>query len=161
MATVYLADDYGHPIPEALGGVMVVRAFTFTNPILVVNDQIKLARIPGSFPSLIFLGFDIEVPDLDDSTGIVLRVGDSLAVDHFMTTTLCGTVGQSPGRLCSFDAPSPAAGGAVIGSLPTKYTADDDLILTVQAGPTTGTAGGLIRGYILYTQESCLVPEVS
>ena len=154
------ANDYSYPMPEASNaGIVVARPFIFTlgaqaNPLLSATSTIKLVRIPGSM-GIVLLGYVFDVPDLDSSTNVVLQLGDSTAADTFTTTTLAGTIGQVAGRFNSGSAALAGSNtinaGCVLGVLPKSYTADDDLILTIQAGPTTATTG-TIRGVITYSQ---------
>lgn len=154
------ADDYRKPMPEVSNSAgAVVRPFSFnlalqTNPLLSATSTIKLVQIPGAM-GIVLLGYVFDVPDMDTSTNLVFQLGDSTAADTFLTTTLFGTIGQAAGRVNSAGAATAGSntvlGGCVLGVLPKTYTSNDDLILTVQAGPTTATTG-IIKGYITYVQ---------
>ena len=153
------ADNYGLPWSEAsASGIVVARPFIFdlanqTNPLLSATSTIKLMQLPGAnLPGFTLLGFTFYVPDLDSSTNVVLQLGDNTTADVFLTTTLMGTIGRVPGRVSSGGVGvSTVVGAPVIGSLPKTYTAANDLVLTIQAGPTTATTG-IIQGYAEYTQ---------
>lgn len=160
MATAYYADNYKtEPMCDGPGaGLVLARTFVFTvTAAFVVNDTVKLCPLQGaSLPGFTLLGFVVDIPDLDSSTGIVLELGDDDTADRFVTTAAAGTIGQVAGRFSSFAAvgtgSNTVAGGGVYGRLPVSYTANKSLILTVQTAPTTGATSGTIKGQILYSQ---------
>src|SRR5207244_3805118 len=138
------------------GGVLV-RPFkwSLTAAIIAVplgiGDTVNLVQLAmGDAPGFVLIGFDIEVPDIDSATGVVLTIGDSTDPARFMDTTQTGTAGRVAARLFSMDS-NLSGGGAIVGSLPVKYTAQDDLIMTFSAAPTTGVAG-VFKGFLIYTQ---------
>jgi hypothetical protein len=159
MASTLYADNYSEPMAEAsASGIIVVRPFLYTvTAALVVNDAIVLMPLQGaSLPGFLFTGYYIDVPDLDTSTGLVLELGDSGSAARFVATAAAGSIGQVAGRLSSVAAvgtgSGTVAGGGAYGILPKSYTADDNLILTVQTAPTTSATSGVIRGCGFYTQ---------
>ncbi len=164
MATVYLADNYSsEPTPEgSSSGIVVAKAFVFTiTAAFVTNDTIKLCVLPGSF-GIEFLGWRIEVPSLDSSTGLVLQLGDSTSATRFCASS---TVGRSStaGRISSEE----ATVGAVLGSTPCTYKpdgtatngGDDNLILKIQtqASGTAATSGAII-GWAMWKQYGVTPP---
>lgn len=136
------------------------------------GDKLYLCPLaPGNAPGWMLLGILIDIPDVDAGSSFVLQLGDSVAADTFVTTTLAGTLGQSAGRISSFgpvtifEVEATTEGmcaGIVRGVLPKTYTPSsyatfathDDLILTAQTGAGTGTTGStvIIKGTIWYTQ---------
>ena len=174
MATVYYADNYATPIPSGPDGAILAAPFIFTvSTALVLNDTIKLVQLnmgPSATGSetaanaltaktggWILYALRIDIPDLDSGTSLVFELGDSSSATRYVTTTLAGAIGQTAGVISSFGPSIPyaaatAAAGVVAASLPARYFAQDDLILTVQTAPGTGLTGVAIQGYILYQQ---------
>lgn len=154
------ADDYRYPMPDVSNsGGMVVRPFIFNlanqvNPLLSATSTIKLVQIPGSM-GIILYQIVADIPRMDSSTNVVCSLGDSTSASRFITTTIMGTVGRVAGRINTSDPATTGSNtvnaGGVLGVLPLSYTANDDVILTFTAGPTTATTG-IIRGFILYSQ---------
>jgi len=158
MSTVYYAGDYTNPMPDlSNAGGLLVRPFWFqVATALAANDTVKLCRIPGSM-GIQLIDIDVEVPALDTGSLIVLELGDNESATRFLTTTLAGSIGQTgvPGRIARGPAnttPGAGTGNLVFASVPRTYTADDDLVLTVQTGPSTGATGEVIFGWISYIQ---------
>lgn len=141
----YLADDYSNPMPEASNSSSeVVRVFKFTIPAagLATNDTIKLCIIPGTM-GVVVLDFDIELPDIDTGgTALRLEVGDNTTAGRFVAI---GQYGTSAGRI-TYQA------NGVVNALPVSYTAADNLILTVETGPTQSATSGTIKGWLKYVQ---------
>lgn len=161
MATVYYADNYATPTPSGAVGAIQAAPFLFTvKAALVVNDTIKLVQLAsGGSPGFNLFGIRIDIPDLDTGgTAIKFQLGDSTAADRYMTTTLAGVLGTvAAGSISSFGPPiayvaATSSAGIVWQSLPSRYDAQDDLILKVQTAPTTSATSGVITGYILYSQ---------
>lgn len=155
------ADDYRYPMPDVSNSAgLVIRPFIFnvalqSNPLLDTASTIKLCQIPGAM-GIVLIGIVADIPQLEtSSTNLVLELGDSVSASRFVTTTIMGTIGQAAGRINTESAATTGSGtanaGGVLGIFPLSYTANDDVILTVQTGPTTETTG-IIRGYIMYAQ---------
>jgi hypothetical protein len=153
MATVYLADNYFDPMPQAsnAGGIELTRPFIYTlTAAFIINDTIKLCPIPGSM-GIILTEWMVLVPDLDSSTGVELQLGDTVSAAKFMAAN---TVGQAGGRVYSLLS-------GVAGVLPVAYRPDGtatrrgdvDLILKVSTAPSgTAATTGTIKGYMRYVQ---------
>lgn len=145
LGTNYQADNYSDPMPETSNSSSeVVRIFAFTIPAvgLAQNDTIKLCPIPGTM-GVILVDFDIELPDIDTGgTALRLEVGDDSNADAFVATAQYGT---SAGRIAY-------QLNGVAGALPISYTVADNLILTVQTGPTASATSGTIKGWLKYVQ---------
>ncbi len=193
LAAKFYADNYRIPMPTApSGGVVMVRDFKFTVAATtpgtlistgaaclfdatagwVAGDKLYLCPLaPGDAPGFQLLNILIDIPVMDSGTSLVLQLGDSVAADTYVTTTLAGALGQaaSPGRISSFSAVTifeveatteGMVAGCVRGSLPVSYNpaayatplTQDNLILTAQTGGTTAALGVTIKGTIWYTQ---------
>jgi len=157
------ADNYSDPMAEAsVSGVVVVRPFlvnlaTLANPLFSATSTIKLCMLPGkNMPGFLLQSIWMDVPDMDSGSNVVLELGDNTTANLFVTTTEMGTIGQVAGRVSSYAAvggggSNTVAAGVALAVLPKSYTADNDLLLTFTAGPSTATTG-IIRGFITYSQ---------
>jgi hypothetical protein len=162
MPTVYYSDNYKtEPMCEAPGaGIVVARTFIFTvTAALAVDDQILLMPLQGkNLPGFTLLGFSVDIPDLDSGSGLVLQLGDDDNLARFVAPGSggSGSIGQVAGRFSSAvgvtTGSGTVAGGAVYGSLPVSYTANKNLILSVQTGPASGATSGVIRGSATFAQ---------
>jgi len=137
------ADNYLDPMPANPGvGVRLTREFEYlVATALALNDIIRLARL-GRGLAIVLDEWWIDVPDLDTGTAILLQVGDNNTAAKFLAAN---TVGQAGGKVSSIV-------DGLATSIPVSYLAgaDDDFRITVSTGPTTGTTGVTIRGYIGY-----------
>lgn len=122
-------------------GVSLTREFKFTFTTgFILNDLVKLCRIPGLGTPLIVTDYFIDIPDLDTSTGIVLDLGDDDNDDEYI---LGSTVGQAVGKLI------PANG--VAAALPVQHTTAENLVLHIDTAATgTPLASGSIKGWMRY-----------
>lgn len=140
---VYYADNYGVPMPSCpFVGVSLTRDFKYTlTAAFILNDTIKLCRIPGLGTPIVITDYFIDVPDLDTSTGIALDLGDNTTAAKF---TAASTVGQAVGKL------TPAVNG-VAASIPSQYTTAQDFVLKIQTAATgTAATSGIIKGWMRY-----------
>lgn len=146
MATAYSATNYSDPMPSYPGvGVSLCREFAFTASVaLVINDTIKLCRIPCRGAEIVIEDWVLDIPDLDSGAALEFQLGDGTTADLFMAAN---TVGQSAGRVDSF-----AEGAAA--TVPSKVaaaSADKIFTLKVSTAPAGGgTSVTPIRGYMRY-----------
>lgn len=153
MATTYFADNYNVPMPNHPGvGVSLKRSFLFTFAVaFVINDIVKLCRIPGGGTPIVITDFYIDVPDLDTdvSPAIALSVGITATPGAFVAIQTA--VGQSAGKL-SMD------GDGVAAYLPKQFSTNDDFLLKITTGPATGATSGSIRGWLEYHHVGAASP---
>lgn len=150
MATVYYADNYSVPMPNHPGvGVSIKREFLWTVITLIINDTIKLCRIPGAGTPIVITNFYIDIPDMDTSTGFVCDLGDNTTADKFVAAS---TVGQAAGKL-SMD------GDGVAAVLPMSYSTAQDFVLKVKtAASGTAATTGVIKGWLEFHYVGASTP---
>lgn len=181
LAAKFYATNYSTPMPTApAGGVVMCRDIKFsvaaTAPGTIITtgaacvfdaaagwlagDKLYLCPLaPGNAPGWQLQNILLDIPDMDAATSLVFQLGDSVAVDTYVTSTLAGTLGQTAGRISSFGATtiysagtSGLSVGVTVGTLPVSYTAADNLILTCATAGTTAALGVTIKGTVWYTQ---------
>jgi hypothetical protein len=138
MATVRTADNYANPMPDVpYAGVPVIRDFSYANGVaLIINDTIKLGKLlANTVLSTLF----ISVPDMDTATAFACSLGDGLSAARFLSAS---TKGQAAASISITD--------LVLGTIPIRYTADDDLIFKVATAATTATTTGVLIGWYVF-----------
>lgn len=138
----YKADNYSDPFPSHPSPHLHIRHFKFTvSTALALNDTIKLTPILA-LSGLVLDGYYIDLPDLDTggTPALALHLGDNTTAAKFVSAS---TKGRSPGVL------TPSVDG-VAGAIPASYTSDNDLLMTVSAGPATGATDVVIKGWMAY-----------
>ena len=152
MATVYYADSYFTPVPETpnSGGIVIAQPFIYAMAAnAVIGDTYHLCTIPGTL-GIILVDWMVDVPTLDDSSGVTLQLGDSTTAAKFMAAN---DIGQGGGIVS-------AGIDGVVAVLPVAYDADGtatrrgdtDLVMRVSAAVTGTPSKGTIRGWIRYCQ---------
>lgn len=144
MATTYYADNYRDPIPSLPNPTLLVREFVYTiAAAFVINDVVKLAPLQ-SLTGLVLTSFEIDVPALDSSTGIVSAVGDNTTAAKYIT-------GSTVGRSAAGGKISHLGTGVVLAGMPGRYTADNDLAFKVTTAATgTASTSGTFKGWCSY-----------
>lgn len=146
MATAYSASNLANQLRISSDANDFSQVFQFTVPTagFIINDTVKLCKIPGNARNgVILLDILLNVPDLDTATGVTLDLGDGGSATRYLSAS---TTGQAAGTLTS--------GSMITASIPHLYTADDYLILTIHAAPTTSATTGLFTGYCRFNVAS-------
>jgi hypothetical protein len=142
MATTYSSSAVASTVQAKTElGVNIVKGSYALTGALVVNDVIKMVKVPsGAIIHSIFVG----VPDLDsDGTpAVTLSVGDGDSASRFV---LDSTVGQATGVI---------VGPSVAGGVGYAYTADDTIDIKVTTAPDTSATTGTITMTVAYTMNN-------
>lgn len=145
MATTYYADNYAIPMPNHPGvGISLKREFLFTiTAALVINDVIKLCRIPGAGTPIVITDFYIDVPLLDTNVSLAVALSVGIAATPGAFVAIQTTVGQSAGKL-SMD------GDGLAAALPKQFTTNDDFLMKITTAPGTSVTSGTMKGWMEY-----------
>jgi hypothetical protein len=178
MATAYVADTMNDQqifIPGIIGAFVRPFSFNLTSTTggvgFVVNDTVALAPIPfaAGAGGVMVLGYRVNVPALDTSTGSVVSIGDNNGTAGAFQATYYATkaAGQSSlgavfDSLCAFNGTTttPVLPVALTSNMPRSYTTTTvtatstpyaflAFILKITTAPTTATTTGVITGYLL------------
>ena len=178
MATAMYATTYQDNqvfIPGIIGAFVRPFSFNLTGTLgglgFVVNDTVALCPIPKSSGAggVMVLGYRVNIPALDTSTGAVVSLGDNNGTTGAFQATYYATIaagrsslGTVLDSLCGFSGTTttPILPVALTSNMPRSYTTftgtsastpygELAFILKVTTAPTTATTTGLITGYLL------------
>jgi hypothetical protein len=163
MATYYAENAGSTVAPPARNnpnGVTVV-PFLMTPIAFAVDDVVILAQIPcfrshaNDPTSTWVLQVHIDIPAWDSGTTVQFDVGDVASRSTYLSNL---TLGRSAAKyITSLDPSASAATGTTSGSIgvglfPKKYTADDDIRLTFDAGPGAGlVTTNPLKGFVVFS----------